>query len=336
MKNKIKNIFTLKNILRIFVICIFLFVLYMQDLGNKYNNCMKIATQANQQGQTQKAKDYYNKAIKLTFGHNPYPLLELGKIYSFEGDYSKAEPLLKKSFEISKRSYKIDDSRAISFAHALAILYAREGKYSESEQLYNYALNLVNESDIKTKAELLDDLGGLYLNTKNYKKAEEYLTKSLNLRKKIYTQMQMYQNGMYINLGILYINTGKYKQAEEILQNLLKVCNSNDCSDSFKLNIYINITTLYLKKLDISKAESYANKAEKLYNNNENLHNPSNELALVMNIAVIASCQGDTSKSSKFFNKALNLAIQNYGKNSHEVQNIEKTILKVKKMEDKQ
>jgi tetratricopeptide (TPR) repeat protein len=66
----------------------------------------------------------------------------LGEIYSSQGNYLEAEPLLTKVLEIKERKLGQDHLEVANSANRLALLYYCEANYTAAEPLYRQALQI--------------------------------------------------------------------------------------------------------------------------------------------------------------------------------------------------
>lgn len=331
-KNSRNNKFNRVKWLKIFLVCSLVLLFSSLHIKQQYARDYSIAVKADLAGDAQKAKEYYTKAINDTIGLNPYPLLGLGKLYSLEGKYPKAEPLITKALDISKKRYKPNDPRVVDATYALGTLYSREGKYHDAELLFSDALQLVDIGNIKLKADILESLGEAYLFSKDYKIAEKYLLQSLNLKKKIYDEKQLYREGAYTDLGILYTNIGKYKKAKQIFKYSLDVCNQNSCSDNELVNIYMNLSALLTHMKNYKESEKYAKMAMNLHNSKK-FNKDITTIQILCELSGISLIENDKTKALNLLKKALELSTEITGKNSNLSVNIRKSFNEIKRME---
>ena len=69
-------------------------------------------------------------------------LENLGEIYSSQGNYTEAEPLLSRVLEIKERKLGPDYLEVANSVSRLALLYYCETKYNAAEPLYKRALQI--------------------------------------------------------------------------------------------------------------------------------------------------------------------------------------------------
>lgn len=324
----------LNKILKIIAVCVLIIAFSIYTSYQESIKNYSLAIKASSEGNYQMAKKYYKTAINGTLGLNPSPLLGLGKLYSMQGQYSKAEPLLIKALELSKKRSKQNGPVIIDAMYALGTLYSREGKYLEAEKLFNETLTLVDDSNITFKADIFESLGELYQKTKDYKNSEKYLLQSLNIRKKLYSEKELYLKGAYTDLAITYIYTGRYNNAEKIFKQSLKTCTQNNCSEANLTNIYMNYGVLLSNMKNYKGSLIYFEKAMHLHNDKIS-HNDLTTINILCALSGINLINNDKNKALELLNKALKISIQINGENSNLTESINTYINKIKNMEVK-
>lgn len=321
----------LNKILKIIAVCV---IIIAFSIYTSYQESVKnysLAIKASSEGNYQKAEEYYKTAINGTLGLNPSPLLGLGKLYSMQGKYSKAEPLFKKSLAICEKRYKPNDIQTIDSLYTLANLYSITGQYKEAEQLLERALESVGNEDLNSKIKLLEALGETYFSATDYKNSEKYLLKALDLKNNLYQKDSPELVKNYIELLRIYSVTNKAKE-EQILKQTIKTCEStNKCEDDQLISLYMSSIILYMDKKDLVHSKFYADKALKKYNNIsiENIHKPIEKISYLLNMHTINYAKGNKNKAIVFLNQALKLATELDDKS------IIKTIQEIRKMEVK-
>lgn len=123
-------------------------------LDNVYNNLGSIA---HAQGDYEKARKYYNKAIEYILESNTSAITQLSYAsylsnlagtYRKEKNYGKAEKILKKAIAILEKYYSHYHSKLGIRYFNLALVYSAQNKikpaekyYSKAEEIYRYQLN---------------------------------------------------------------------------------------------------------------------------------------------------------------------------------------------------
>src|SRR3989442_458425 len=127
-------------------------ILWRKNKDDLQNQIARMTQQADQLSENGRYKDAVNivtqlcKMIKRNFGENnsdyANSLNNLGLMYYYMGDYSKAEPLYKNALEIRGKVLGENDSDYAASLQNLALLYSDIGYYSKAEPLYQRATRI--------------------------------------------------------------------------------------------------------------------------------------------------------------------------------------------------
>ncbi len=114
-----------------------------------------------------------------------YCLNDIAIIFSFKKEYKKALFYLTKSRELAENE---SDIRGIVISDMnIADLYKREGDYSKSIEIYNRALIMAKEHDLKIEIMKVSEyLSDLLFREKKYKEAYKLLSSSYSLNSEIF------------------------------------------------------------------------------------------------------------------------------------------------------
>jgi len=201
-------------------------------------NCNK-AYYENQFGQTEKAISSYEKAWQIYQKNklNNYDIIEyclkpLGNLYTVLGDYDSAENTIKQYFFIINTSKNYPNAAKQKFAAILNLsnVYQSSGKISLSIELLENTLKTEKLSNSQ-KGLLLNNLGNSYL---------------------------LSSTGNFINPEIHHKTQNAFESAVIYLKN------ENDQFETLS-NSYRNLATLNRQRQQFEVANSYLNKAEKLF-----------------------------------------------------------------------
>lgn len=151
---------------------------------------------------------------------------QLGYVYERRGQLGRAADFALESLELGE---KLNDKKAIGLAYSdLSNLFWKQEKYEQGLEYGLKALSFFEERN-------LDDLdydftlyvvGNNYLSLKQYNKAMEYYTRSIEIGERY----GFYNNlsDVYISLVDLYIFLNQFKKAEEAGKNAIKYANLLD------------------------------------------------------------------------------------------------------------
>lgn len=174
----------------------------------------------------QKIKDAAGQADMLDY---------MGRIYSQQKEYGKAEQSYKDALEI-RRNLRSEDKEVAIILDDLAYLYIDQGRYADAETLFKQALTIyenVDESERSNAsiATALTALGSLYTNKMGrFAEAELLLKRGLEIREKALNQNPpdpdidlRHLSVSFSNLALLYYYQGKYPDAEKLYKRALSI-----------------------------------------------------------------------------------------------------------------
>jgi tetratricopeptide (TPR) repeat protein len=106
----------------------------------------------------------------------------------------------------------------------LSVMYYRHGKMNKAEDVFNEAVRVLPMTEgLDARADLLNNLGAVYHAKREFKKAEDYITRALNMAESQVGPRHPDLTFQLASLGILYTNTGQYAKAEEQFQRALAI-----------------------------------------------------------------------------------------------------------------
>lgn len=145
-------------------------------------------------------------------------------IYKQEaGDIERAEDLLWQSMDILQRVDTSKESYVVAMGNMAAFL-ADIGKRKEAESLYLRTIELSEElfgSSYNGKGIDLNNLGSLYMDMDDFRKAEKYLRSAISSDSTELGYSHHYCRLTRVNLVVLYLRIRKYKEVERMCLELL-------------------------------------------------------------------------------------------------------------------
>ncbi|HPR17485.1 MAG TPA: tetratricopeptide repeat-containing sensor histidine kinase [Candidatus Cloacimonadota bacterium] len=151
---------------------------------------------------------------------NTNRLLNIGKIYFYQGDLNQALFYYQKAGDNAE--HFADDLGCANACKEIGTIYNKWGKYSEAREYYFKALQSYEKLDDKKQtANILNEIGSNYRKEKAYHKAIEYQEKSLQIKKEI-----NYKYGMAASLnglGISWKMLGEYSIALKYYHEALQI-----------------------------------------------------------------------------------------------------------------
>ncbi len=226
----------------------------IQENPNNPDNYACLGASYRMSGSFKKAIFYLKKAEKLAKNVVLQNLIsnQLGTTYLNLENYDKALHYYNKQLQICKEG----EAEALN---NIAFVYQSKGDLDNALKLYKQSLILTNDNN--KKASITSSIGVVYFNKRDYKSSLNYLSTTLNLRKKIgdwpgirhtminmgnvYRKLKDYNSALkYINeglrrvkivgekkweargyqyLGLLYKDMGKEKKSKENMEKARKI-----------------------------------------------------------------------------------------------------------------
>jgi len=255
----------------------------------------------------------------------------LGMMYTYNSEYTLAEPLLKESLEINRKLYGDDNYETGLSLSNLAELHGLMGDLSSAEAIYRSALSklpenvanqMVDEFFSSTISKLcgkdVNDAGEnirkLYLLIKETQDLRDHglFIEAIELLKKnrVLIDNKYYKNtskhANYKNtIGVFYRDIGSYAQAEKSFLEALLICNKTlGEKHSLTAAVMNNLGELYRDIGDYDDAESYfvkaLNVAEDVLGSNHIC-----TAATINNLAILYLMLNNFDRAKRMFEKAL-------------------------------
>lgn len=158
-------------------------------------------------------------------------LIALGNLYRLTGQYTEAEPVLKRALTIQEQGRGAGRNRSIAFTLSfIAMLYNSTGRYAESEPLIKRALDIRERAKIQHPegiAFLLSLLAETYFYTGRQAEAEPLMKRTVEIWEK---HDNYFPDGMAYSLTTIakiYRMTGRPAEAEPLVRRSLEICEKN-------------------------------------------------------------------------------------------------------------
>lgn len=172
----------------------------------------------------EKALDFYKQSVEYGIDYdeagNTNRLLNIGKVYFYQGEYNNALDFFQKAYENSEK-HKNMQGKAHSYKE-MAKIYNIWEEYKRAKQYYERALAIYEELGDKRQISIvLNELGIIARNEKEYQNSIDYQQRSLKLKEEI-----GYDYGIAASLnglGITYKTLGEYDKALENYRKALDI-----------------------------------------------------------------------------------------------------------------
>ena len=182
----------------------------------------------------------------------------LGMIHESQGEFVKAEPLLREVLATRKELLGERHPDIAASLNNLAMLLRKQGRLSEAEDLYREALamnrNLSgNEHDAVAKS--LNNLAVLFDAQGRYAEAEPLYQEALGIYRKVLGDNHFEVANALGNLATLALKQGDYAKAESLYDQALTSCPdlSRDGHPTL-VNIMSNLGVLLLKRGELGES----------------------------------------------------------------------------------
>jgi tetratricopeptide (TPR) repeat protein len=268
-----------------------------------------------EQGHYAQAAESYRQALErrpddaLTMNAYGLTLVETGK-------YQEAEPLLKRSTEISEKALGKDHPNVTTYMSNLAFLYYTQSKYAEAEPLLKRSLEIREKAmgkDHPDVAQSLNNLAELYRAQGKYAEAEPLLKRSLEISeralRKDHPDVATYMN----NLALLYDAQGKYAEAEPLLKRSLEISERALRKDHPDVAMYMNnLAELYDAQGKYAEAEPLLKRSLEIREKALGKDHPDVAQSL-NNLAGLYRDQGKYAEAEPLYRRALSIVIEKLG-----------------------
>jgi signal transduction histidine kinase len=208
-------------------------------------------------GEISRSDEYYDRAIPIYRLNNDS--LSLIKVFNSQAINFQMKGNVELAFETFLRSLELakkfgDRATIVNTLLNIGVMYDNNGDSEKCLQYYKEALQYADEDDKASIALLQSYIAEVYLNSKNFTKAEEYLNKAIeNSEESKDTKSLIWA---YSSLGSIQLNKKNYNSAENYFIQSLKLARKTD----YKLEIIHALSDLgkfYNLTKNYTKAEEY-------------------------------------------------------------------------------
>jgi len=201
------------------------------SLGNAYKQRLDSGETTNYQEDLQAAIAIYQKVLELQEEWKSdialaTSLNNLAVLYSSQGRYTEAEPLILRSLFIREKQLGENHPDVASSLNNLAALYCSQGRYTEAEPLILRSLSISEKqsgADHPSVAQSLNNLAGLYYEQGRYAEAEPLILRSLSISEKQSGREHPDIANNLNNLALLYNTQDNYAEAQSLSQRALTI-----------------------------------------------------------------------------------------------------------------
>lgn len=237
-------------------------------------------------------------------------IFELGKMYYYTGNITKATKEVERSAQLDKILLGEKSETYLSELSTLIVMYTDLGLYEKSIYIGDQANSLYNQIEITDSLDyafFLNNMGSLYYNIGNLSMAESYFMKSKILNDKLIEEDHPQKTPLLNNLASIYKKRGQYAKAEIGFLRALEINRKyyGDESTSLGLN-YNNLGDLYSSLGNFTEAEKYYTIARRAYEKDR--QTSLDYIYTMANLAAIYMFRGEILKAELMIRKSLRIA----------------------------
>jgi CHAT domain-containing protein len=174
------------------------------------------------------------------------------KLYVIEGDYPRADSLLKSAKTIA-RSTGISDNDDIFLVEEIGLLYIKKGEYQKANRLLSAILkNKVQNTGANHKnlCNTLNYLGEQNLIVGNYSEADAYFDRSLKINKAAFGEKSIPYATSLLFYKQLYSTIGDYEKAEQSIKDALAIYSKSYGEKNIKTGVLMHQYALAVYEAD--------------------------------------------------------------------------------------
>ena len=223
------------------------------------------------------SKMYFQKALSLSRTHD-FKNIEvmcinnLGMFCWNNGAFKEAIQYFHEALNFSQKHNPKNDKGQSIYLNNIGLIYQELNQFKKATDFHEKALAIRLKYDLtKDIAKSYNNLGICYKNLSQLDKAKTYIQKAINYAKAA-DQPKLY-HGYYHNLGNIFKLQKKYKSAENAYLTRLEPAENYDHTDKEKFLVYSDLIDVYNQTNQLDKARSVVENAERLIDRDSTLYN---------------------------------------------------------------
>jgi CHAT domain-containing protein len=218
----------------------------------------------------------------------------------------------------------INDSVLSESYYLLGVYHMFIKSYKEAIHYFNLCISIKEKNgEIDERyAKALYNIGLGYFYIGDFKKHEEFSSKSLEIERKLNGDSSPVLFNIYFSLSSAYQELQEYEKALNYSSLALAIANNIPKSISHEVTaeLYESLGVCYTRLADFSKAKIYLDKAESMYTHYK-LKITDNYINLMNTSALAYGALKLTSESGEFYKKVIPIALANNSPNAYNIIN---------------
>ncbi len=227
------------------------------------------------------------------------------------GDFSGAAKPAERALNLARSAFGLSDPATLSSMHFMALVFDRQGRYSEAEPLFRESLNVRRQTFGPKGPETLDEMNNLamvLMRGGKYSEAEPLFRETLALRREAEGPRHIDTLASMNNLAVLLSNQGRYLEAEQLHRETLElrqqILGPEHAQTIISMN---NLATVLLEQGRFGEAEVLYRDALPLVQKRLGRKNPS-IIVNLGNLASVLEFQRRYDEAEPLFREALSLS----------------------------
>ena len=214
------------------------------------------------------SKIYFQKALSLSRTHD-FKNIEvmcinnLGMFSWNNGAFKEAIQYFHEALNFSQKHNPKNDKGQSIYLNNIGLIYQELNQFKKATDFHEKALAIRLKYDLtKDIAKSYNNLGICHKNLSQLDKAKTYIQKAINYAKAA-DQPKLY-HGYYHNLGNIFKLQKNYRSAENAYLTALEPAENYDHTDKEKFLVYSDLIDVYNQTNQLDKARSVVENAERL------------------------------------------------------------------------
>ena len=277
---------------------------------------------------TQRALDLRRQHLGENHSDVAYSINRLGTLAYYQGDYTRAEMLIRDALRIREATLGPDDFAVAESLNDLASMFLVRGDYVGPEPLYQRALSIYQKAasgqpsgdDLQLLiAGVFNNLALLYHRRADYERAESQYLQALAIKERIRGPDDPTVAETAANLGAVYYASAQYEKAVQVLRRALAIQEKHLAPNHASLaTTSFNLAAVYVDQGDYTNAEVLFQRALTIDEQVLDPRHPRLAVRLV-GLAETLRLKGEYTRAEGLYQRALQIREQALGQGHPQV-----------------
>ncbi len=279
-------------------------------------------------GKTERALELRRTHLSANHPDVAYSLNRLGVLAYYQGDYARAEMLIRDALRMREATLGADHLAVAESLTDLASMFLVRGDYVRPEPLYQRALGIYETQDEKESsrdetqlliASVFNNLALLYHRRADYERAETQYLQALAIKVRVRGPDDPTVADTAANLGAVYHAAAQYDKAVQVLKRALAIQEKHAPSNHPSLaTSSFNLAAVYFDQGDYTNAESLFQRALSIDEQSLDPRHPRLAVRLA-GLAETLRLKGEYERAEPLYERALLIRQQALGEQHPQV-----------------